>query len=77
VHVAGAGACSWHDFAAEIFDQAGKEDVDLSPCTTDEFPRPAARPPYSVLSSERSDAPRLADWREGLRAYLADRAVAR
>jgi dTDP-4-dehydrorhamnose reductase len=77
LHVAGAGACSWHEFAAEIFRQAGKEDVDLRPCTTEEFPRPAPRPAYSVLASERRDAPQLPDWREGLKAYLAERAVAR
>ena len=74
MHVAGGGQCSWHDFAAEIFRQAGRE-VDLRPCTTDEFPRPAPRPRFSVLRSERSDTPRLPDWHEGLRAYLAERAA--
>jgi dTDP-4-dehydrorhamnose reductase len=77
VHVAGAGACSWYEFAAEIFRQAGKDDVELRPCTTAEFPRPAPRPAYSVLASERADAPRLPDWRDGLKGYLAERAVAR
>jgi dTDP-4-dehydrorhamnose reductase len=78
VHVAGSGTCSWHDFAAEIFRQAAKGDVELRPCTTEEYPRPAPRPAYSVLASERPDAPRLPDWREGLKAYLAEReAVAR
>jgi len=75
-HVAGAGACSWFDFAAEIFRRA-EADVRLVPCTTDEFPRPAQRPAYSVLASERPDAVRLPDWREGLAAYLAERAPAR
>ena len=76
VHVAGSGQCSWYEFAAEIFRRAGK-DVDLRPCTTAEFPRPAPRPAYSVLASERPDAPRLPDWRDGLAAYLSERAVAR
>ena len=76
VHVAGSGQCSWYEFAAEIFRQAGRE-VDLRPCTTEEFPRPAPRPAYSVLASERPDAPRLPDWQEGLRAYLGERAAAR
>ena len=76
VHVAGSGQCSWYAFAGEIFRRAGK-DVDLRPCTTEEFPRPAPRPAYSVLESERPDAPRLPDWREGLSAYLSERAVAR
>jgi dTDP-4-dehydrorhamnose reductase len=38
--------------------------------------RPAPRPAFSVLASERADAPRLPDWREGLAAYLAARAPA-
>jgi dTDP-4-dehydrorhamnose reductase len=77
VHVAGSGACSWYELAAEIFRATGRDDVELRPCTTAEFPRPAPRPAYSVLASERPDAPRLPDWREGLRGYLAERAVAR
>jgi dTDP-4-dehydrorhamnose reductase len=77
VHTAGAGTCSWYEFAVEIFEQAGVEGVTVNPCTTEEFPRPAPRPAYSVLASERG-APVLPDWREGLRGYLAERgAVAR
>ena len=68
-HVAGGGECSWHDFAAEIFDQAGI-DVDLERCTTREFPRPAPRPSYSVLGTERERAVYLPDWQEGLSEYL-------
>ena len=75
-HLAGSGACSWYEFAREIFRQA-EVDVRVSPCTTEEFPRPAQRPAYSVLGSERPDAVRLPHWREGLAAYLADRTPAR
>jgi dTDP-4-dehydrorhamnose reductase len=76
-HVAGGGdECSWFEFATEIFRQA-EVDVRTVPCTTDEFPRPAPRPAYSVLGSERPGALRLPDWREGLASYLAERAVAR
>jgi dTDP-4-dehydrorhamnose reductase len=71
-HVAGAGECSWFEFAGAIFDEAGIE-VNVVPCTTAEFPRPAARPAYSVLGSERRDPVRLPHWREGLAAYLAER----
>jgi dTDP-4-dehydrorhamnose reductase len=75
-HVAGGGACSWFEFAREIFRQT-ELDVRVVPCTTDEFPRPAQRPAYSVLGSERPDSVTLPDWREGLAAYLAERAPAR
>jgi dTDP-4-dehydrorhamnose reductase len=69
-HMAAAGSCSWFEFAREIFRQAGVERA-LSPCGTDEFPRPARRPAYSVLGSERGQ--RLPSWREGLREYLGVR----
>ena len=75
-HVAGSGECSWFEFATEIFRQA-EIDVRTVPCTTEEFPRPAQRPAYSVLGSERGDAIRLPDWREGLAGYLAERTPAR
>jgi dTDP-4-dehydrorhamnose reductase len=75
-HIAGAGECSWFEFAVEIFDQAGVECRTLS-CTTDDFPRPARRPAYSVLETERDYALYLPGWRDGLRSYLAERAVAR
>jgi dTDP-4-dehydrorhamnose reductase len=72
LHVAGAGACSWYEFARAIFDRAALA-ADLHPCTTSEFPRPAQRPANSVLASER-DAPELPSWQEGLDAYLGVRA---
>jgi dTDP-4-dehydrorhamnose reductase len=75
-HIAGDGECSWFEFATEIFDQAGVECRTLS-CTTEEFSRPAPRPPYSVLDTERNYAIYLPEWREGLASYLAERAVAR
>jgi dTDP-4-dehydrorhamnose reductase len=73
-HIAGGGQCSWFEFAVEIFEQAGVESRTLS-CATDEFPRPARRPAYSVLGTEREYALYLPDWREGLASYLAERAV--
>jgi dTDP-4-dehydrorhamnose reductase len=68
-HVAGRGACSWNELAQEIFRQAGI-DCRVLPCTTDEMPRPAARPAFSVLASERPEAPVLRSWQEGLANYL-------
>lgn len=71
-HLAGGGQCSWHDFAAEIFRQAGVE-VDLKPITSDQMPRPAVRPANSVLVSERDDPVELPDWQTGLAEYMAVR----
>jgi len=75
LHVAAAGQCSWFEFAREIV-TGGGADCEVSPCTTDEFPRPAPRPAYSVLRSEWDDAPVLPHWREGLREFLAGLEVA-
>lgn len=73
-HAACEGACSWHGFTAEILAACGLSSVELSPCSTDEFPRPARRPAYSVLDSRKLAALRgrpMADWRVALANYLA------
>jgi dTDP-4-dehydrorhamnose reductase len=72
-HVAGAGAASWHALTVEAYRLAGVA-CRVEPATTAEFPRPAPRPAFSVLVSERRDAPRLPPWQEGLARYLAERA---
>jgi dTDP-4-dehydrorhamnose reductase len=73
-HMAGAGQCSWYEFALEIFEQAGVECQVLS-CTTEEFPRPAPRPAYSVLATEIEGAIHLPHWHDGLRSDQAERPV--
>jgi dTDP-4-dehydrorhamnose reductase len=70
-HLAGAGSCSWYEFAREIFERAGV-DCHVEPCTTEEYPLPARRPAWSVLGSERGRS--LPPWQEGLEAYLGVRA---
>jgi dTDP-4-dehydrorhamnose reductase len=74
-HLASQGQCSWYEFAQEIFSQADVECRVMS-CTADEFGRPAPRPAYSVLGTERADALYLPHWKEGLASYLAERSVA-
>jgi dTDP-4-dehydrorhamnose reductase len=69
VHVAGSGHCSWFDFARATLDLAGL-DAEIRPGRTVAAGR-AARPAYSVLRSERPDAPTLPDWRQGLAEYLS------
>jgi dTDP-4-dehydrorhamnose reductase len=69
-HVAADGDCTWAEFAEAIFEEAGV-DCRVRRITTAELGRPAPRPAYSVLRSERPEAPRLPHWREGLRECLA------
>jgi dTDP-4-dehydrorhamnose reductase len=47
-HVTSGGHCSWYEFAKEIF-RIAEKDVKVIPCNTDEFPRTANRPKFSVL----------------------------
>jgi dTDP-4-dehydrorhamnose reductase len=68
-HVTAEGDCTWAEFAEAIFEEAGLN-TRVRRITTEEFGAPAPRPAYSVLRSERPDAPRLPHWREGLRACL-------
>jgi dTDP-4-dehydrorhamnose reductase len=69
-HLAAEGDCTWAEFAEAIFEEAGI-DCRVRRITTEELGRPAPRPAYSVLRSEREGAPQLPHWREGLRAALA------
>ncbi|RTR36401.1 dTDP-4-dehydrorhamnose reductase [Robertmurraya yapensis] len=73
-HASNSGICSWYEFAVEIFKQAGL-DVKVNQLTTEQFPRPAARPQYSVLSTrkveEKGFTP-LRAWKEALAAYLGE-----
>ena len=71
LHVAGAGHCSWFEFAVHIVAGA-RLDCEVIPIPTSQMPRPAARPAYSVLGSARG-APALPEWRDGLAEYLAGR----
>jgi dTDP-4-dehydrorhamnose reductase len=69
-HVTAGGDCTWAEFAEAIFEDAGL-DCRVRRITTAELGRPAPRPAYSVLRSERPGAPTLPHWRDGLRACLA------
>ena len=68
-HLAAGGECTWAEFAAAIFEEAAIE-CRVRPISTADYRAPAPRPAYSVLRSERPEAPRLPHWREGLRACL-------
>ena len=72
LHLAGSGHVSWNAFAKEIFRQAAIDCV-VEAVTSAEMARPAPRPAWSALESERRDSEPLPDWREGLAGYLAAR----
>ena len=76
-HYADREECTWFDFAVEIVDEMRRRSdlptVTMHPVSSDEYPRPARRPAYSVLSTERYErvtggVPQL--WREGLTRYF-------
>ena len=71
-HMAAGGHCSWYEFAREIFEQAEVECKVLS-STTEMLGRPAPRPAFSALVSQREHAIRLPTWQDGLAGYLAQR----
>ncbi len=73
VHLAGTGHVSWHGFAVEIFRQA-ELDCRVEEVTTEQMPRPAPRPKFSALESERADVLPLPPWQDGLAGFLAARA---
>lgn len=68
-HLAADGECTWAEFAEAIFEEAGL-DCRVRRITSEEIQRTAPRPAYSVLRSERPNAPRLPSWRNGLCACL-------
>src|SRR5699024_6564999 len=73
LHCVGGGQASWYDFAREIFTALGADPERVRPCTTAEFPRPAPRPGYSVLSTVRSGAAGMAPlrrWEDALAQFV-------
>ncbi|MHB8491518.1 MAG: dTDP-4-dehydrorhamnose reductase [Solirubrobacteraceae bacterium] len=73
VHLAGGGEVSWNGFAREIFRQADV-DCEVRAIASEQMARPAPRPAYSALASERADVLAMPPWQEGLAGYLAARA---
>jgi len=69
-HLAASGDCTWADLAEAVFEESGLS-CRVRRITTEELGRPAPRPAYAVLRSERAGAPLLPHWRQGLRDCLA------
>lgn len=74
VHVTNSGSCSWFEFAHAIL-AGGNPQTRLIPIATAEFPRPAKRPAYSVLSGRSLErfGINLPDWEDALTRYLLKR----
>jgi dTDP-4-dehydrorhamnose reductase len=73
-HLTNSGSCSWHELAAAVFEKAGLQ-ADLTGTPSADYPTPAQRPRYSVLSTtayESLGLPPLRPWREALAAYLLE-----
>ncbi|MBU3176223.1 dTDP-4-dehydrorhamnose reductase [Clostridium estertheticum] len=71
-HCTCKGECTWYEFTKEIFRFKGITTMVL-PCTTDEFPRPAKRPEYSVLRNymlELTTGDITRTWQEAIHEYL-------
>jgi dTDP-4-dehydrorhamnose reductase len=72
-HATSAGSCSWNEFAREIFRRAAPSTV-VEDATAADFPRPVARPLYSVLDNaglRRLGIDRMSDWCDALGRYLS------
>jgi dTDP-4-dehydrorhamnose reductase len=71
-HVSNSGNCSWYEFAKEIFRISGLP-TSVVPITTEQFPRPAPRPKYSVfehLALRLNGFPELRKWEDALADFL-------
>jgi len=66
------GFCSWYDLTCEIYKQLNIT-TNVIPVTTQEFPRPAKRPKYSVLENRKLNELgiyRFKTWQDALKLYL-------
>jgi dTDP-4-dehydrorhamnose reductase len=69
LHIANDGAASRFEQARAVFDGVGADPDRVRPVSSEDAPRPAARPPYSALSGRAAAAAGLAPlrpWREAL-----------
>jgi len=71
-HCTNHGICSWYEFAVQII-KAANIDVPVTPCSTEEFPRPAPRPAYSALENARlreTVGDEMRDWDKAVYDYV-------
>ena len=68
-HGTNSGQATWYEFAQDIFKLAGADVGRVIPVSSSEYPRPAKRPAYSVLSHEawaKTSIKPMRDWRIAL-----------
>lgn len=73
-HASNTGYCTWYEFAEAIFAEIGMA-VEVEPCATEQFPRPAQRPKFSVLDHLAIRANGFSaqrHWRDALREFLTE-----
>lgn len=71
-HLTNSAECSWYEFTKEFYKLANLN-TKVKPVTTEEFPRPAPRPKYSVLSNEKwikAGFKPMRDYKEAVKDYL-------
>ncbi len=68
-HLCNQGYCTWYSAAIKLFELAGVK-IRVEPVAGEEFPRPAARPKFSVLLNTKADS--LRPWAEALEEYLRE-----
>ena len=72
-HFTNEGVASWFDFSKAIFELAGKN-VEVNPIPTSQYPTPAKRPLYSVLSKmkiKNTYGVKIPYWRDSLKKCLS------
>lgn len=75
LHCTGSGQTTWCGLAKAVFTELGADPDRVTPCTTADYPVPAPRPAYSVLSPaawlEAGLTP-MPDWRDALSTFVTD-----
>jgi dTDP-4-dehydrorhamnose reductase len=69
-HLAGKGGTSWFELTRTLYRHLGIT-TPVQPVSTSEFPRPAERPRYSVLTTVQDPAILLPPWEDGVAAFAA------
>ncbi len=74
-HCCNSGSCTWFDLCRFVFEKRGIKGVTLKPVPSESFPRPAARPEYSVLDTSRFKkftGRKMRPWQQAVSEYLSD-----